>query len=157
VYLPSIVFRYPLITRTVYHEPNNFLSQAYELDFKKEYSAYPDDLDDWYSVFLTQTSSLHVQVDDYFAHGQLVVYSLYCYVAPFELICDDRQPLANDTRKQSVRSLPNEVQPQALTHLPDQPEGSGLPPGRYYIRVYSSGDLRDDKLYRLETSYDPTR
>jgi hypothetical protein len=130
-------------------EENDSQDIACPLNFDQVYDAYPDDLEDWYYVFLDQTSFLDVQVTDYVALGQLVVYE------PASELNPPRRLLANDGRGLPTMELPNALLPNALTHLPGQPPGTGLPPGRYYIRVYSSGDLSTEQLYHLITAYEP--
>ena len=105
-------------------------------------------MDDWYYVFLSQTASLHVLVNDYHARGQLVVYP---YNA--DRIPPRGDPLANDARARTTMELPNDVQPHALDHLKGQPVGSGLPPGRYFIRIYTSSDYDIEQFYGLVTNY----
>jgi hypothetical protein len=136
--------------KSKYWEENDTQSQACPLKFDETCNAYPDDLDDWYYVFLDQTSSLHVEVTNYVACGQVVVYPYNPNKTPRR---DD--PLANDGRGHKKMELPNEILPHALDHLKGQPMSSGLPPGRYLIRVYSSDDCTTSQLYHLTTTYEP--
>ncbi len=117
-----------------YYEDNNSQEQACPLDLGQVYYAYPDDVNDWYYVFLDQDTSLHVLVTNYSAIGQLAVYELAPGNDP------PRQVIANDGRKLTTMELPNAGVPDALKNLP---------PGRYYIRVYSIGNTNSNQLYQL--------
>jgi hypothetical protein len=150
IYLPLVLRNYE--TESLldeYYEDNDTQDQAYPLNFGRVYQAYPDDQDDWYYVFLDQTSFLDVQVENYVALGQLVVYE------PDPGNDPPRRVIANDGRGLPTMALPNEDFAEALTHLPEAEPGTGLPPGRYYIRIYSSGDFSSEQLYRLITAYEP--
>ena len=127
-------------------EDNDEPARACPLDFGTTHSAYPDDKDDWYYVFLSRDASLSVLVDNYQANGQLVVYLYNADVNP-----PRGETLANDGRGRTRMELPNVDRPHALDHLPGQPFGSGLPPGRYFIRIYTSGAYNSQFLYHLVT------
>jgi hypothetical protein len=146
IYLPIVLQKYSTSTVTghEYGEENDFQERAYPLEFDQIYSFYPDDVDDWYTVFLTPTASLHVRVTDYLPEetdrqGQLIVYK-DCPA------CDPpRTYLLHDARGLSTMELPYAGDPEAL---------KDLPPGWYYIRVHNPRDT-DDTLYYLTVTYQP--
>jgi hypothetical protein len=135
---PSMLYL-PLLSRNckvLPFEDNDKPSRAFgPLVFDKDYAAYPEDVEDWYYVVLTQTASLHVRVTDYSAkEGQLLVYS------------DALDLLGSDGRRQTTMEVPNALAPHALENLE---------PGRYYIRVYSPENQNDQNLYHLWVTFEP--
>jgi hypothetical protein len=119
------------------YEENNTLQTAHgPLQLDQQYLAYPEDKNDWYYFEINETSSIEIDVRNYRASGQLVVYR------------DDSNkntppewPIAGfDTRRRATMEIPNEVEPNAL---------KDLQPGRYLIRIYTTENYRDDQLYQL--------
>jgi hypothetical protein len=131
----------PPCSNEAFHEDNDTLSPACEITFGENYLAYPDDENDWYYLVLTQTSSIWIEVLNYGASGpgQLVLYDeqgkqsgLIAY-EPYLSLKSNR--------------LPNGKYPHSLNNLP---------PGKYYIRVYSYPPFVDPateptKVYTLWT------
>ena len=98
------------------------------------YLAPPNDQNDWYYFVLSQTSSVHITVNNYSAKGQVAVYVDNPGGDP------PREPVANDGQGGRRMEIPNELLSNALRDLP---------PGRYYIRIYSVGDMNSNENYRL--------
>jgi uncharacterized repeat protein (TIGR01451 family) len=121
------------------YEVNDKCEQAYGPLFPDQaYDAYPEDIDDWYYLDITDTLSIHVLVTNHQAVGQLLVYH--------ESDCSTH--IGQDGRNPGspTKEVPNEVAPDDLKNLS---------PGRYYIRVYSSGGRNTNHLYRLIVTYKP--
>ena len=122
------------------YEENDTQDQAHgPLRFGYVYDAPPDDSDDWYYFVLDQESSVSVKVTNYSAVGQLIIYKDSPGSDP------PRRILASDGRGQPTMEVPNELAPNALV---------GLPSGRYYVRIYSSGNINSDQNYHLIVTYE---
>jgi hypothetical protein len=139
IFIPLAMYNHEGSTPS-YCEENDTQEAACPLDLELTYDFYPDDVDDWYSVFLSPTASLHVLVSDYRTDdeserqgGQLIVYK-DCPT------CDPpRRYLCHDGRGGSIMELPNAGDPAALTDLS---------PGLYYIRIYNP-EKTGDTPYHL--------
>jgi hypothetical protein len=134
--LPIVLRNYPQThcNPSSFYEENDTQKDACRLNFGQTYESYPDDTDDWYYVLLTQTASLHVLVTNYSPNqvekgsGQLAVYD------------SERESIGNDGHGLPQMEIPNAGNPNALKNLP---------PGLYYIRVYTIKNLSKEIPYYL--------
>jgi hypothetical protein len=116
----------PLVLRNYKHnpyEPNDSLGEAYgPIHQGVRYFSYPDDDDDYYFFELGTSSSVLIEVKNYRARGDLLLY-------------DERGDLIGQWGRGGSQM---EVGPL------------NLEPGRYYIRVYTDFDHNMDYLYELK-------
>jgi hypothetical protein len=98
--------------------------------------AYPDDPDDWYVVVLTQTASIKVQLTNYQANGQLLLYS-------------------RDLSQNLGRRFIAYDHSKSTMNIPGKSGPNRLPPNIYYIRVYSIGQTNKNVLYQLVVTITP--
>jgi hypothetical protein len=92
------------------------------------YRAYPDDANDFYYILLTNPASVTVQVTNYQAVGQLLVYDQGWNT----LGMDWNDPGGNGSMTVGPLSL-----------------GAG----KYHIRIYTASGQNTDTLYTLTVTY----
>lgn len=117
------------------YEENDVVAEAYgPLEFNQRYEAYAEDEHDWYTVSLSETTSLQISVTNFVVSGMLAVYN------------SDLQLLATvDVTNQSLL-------------LPPTPGSfilSNLPPGEYYLQIRATDELDMETLYHLELNQRP--
>jgi uncharacterized repeat protein (TIGR01451 family) len=124
LYLPVIFKSY--CPQAPYYEENDNWDCAFgPLEPGESYKAYPDDLDDYFFIVLTNFATVGVDVTNYQAEGQLLLYD------------EGRERKGHDGGGgPTLRIGP-------IT----------LPPGKYYIRVYTSSGYNTNHLYTLKVSY----
>jgi hypothetical protein len=144
IYLPIITHRFSTAGDS-YCEENDTQEQACPLEFNQTFMFYPDDVEDWYYVYLEYTASLHVLVSDYLPdepdrQGILLVYQDCPTCNP------PRQLLGSDNRRQTTMQVPHELEPDAL---------QDLPPGFYYIRIYNPSNTSNAQPYYINITFEP--
>jgi hypothetical protein len=93
------------------------------------YSAYPDDLDDWYYFVLDGPRMVSVELHNYRAEGDLVLYK--------RTATGGREQIANWGKEGPEMEIPAERREA----------------GTYYVRVYIVGNETSTRLYELVVHY----
>jgi len=99
------------------------------LAFGAEYQAYPDDDTDYYYFDLSATQNVTVQVKNYQATGDLILY---------------KHREGNDPEK--IKNWGKGGSTMTIGPL-------SLQPGKYYVRVYTTGGHNTTSLYTLTVTY----
>jgi len=92
------------------------------------YTAFPDDASDYYFINLVTPATVTVQVTGYSATGQLIVYD-----------------------KDGTTELGRDYDPDHNGVMTFGP--LNLSPGKYYVRIYTSGGFNTSSLYSLVVTY----
>lgn len=95
----------------------------------REYRAYPDDQNDYYSIQVNVSGSLDCRVSGYQAEGQLIVYD-----------ADDMSVVGSDFNNAGGDGVM-------------QVAVAGLPPGKYYVRIYTASGFNTSSLYTLRVTW----
>ncbi|MDM8520155.1 PKD domain-containing protein [Anaerolineales bacterium HSG6] len=116
------------------YEPNNSKPKACLIEFGKPIQAYPNDTYDLYWFEINETSSIKIEIHNFNANGgdggQLQLNNSY-----------DKEPIAENRYLKKSATLPNNSNPTAMTNLP---------PGKYFVLVYSHNPTEEDIPYTLE-------
>ncbi|MEZ4618061.1 MAG: hypothetical protein R2867_21470 [Caldilineaceae bacterium] len=143
LHLPYVVYNVSeenRCTNTNFNEENDNRVQACGLLPGKVYEAYPDDNEDIYYFVLYQTSSVHLTVTNYRTTeaGKFLIYDSF----------DNKHYLVRLENLQGTATLPNQQDPHAL---------ESLPPGKYYVRIYTPSDhVNSTNPYQLTITIDPS-
>jgi hypothetical protein len=134
VQLPLVLENYSVFVNP-YEDCDSF-EQAYgPLEPGIDYRAYPDDNDDYYYLVLESSATITVQVIDYQADGQVLVY-------------DESGPPSRDS-DYNAPGDPGDTGDGVMIV-----DSLDLESGKYYVRIYTApGSQHTDTLYTLTVSY----
>lgn len=118
IYLPLLAFNYRP------DEPNDICLDAFPLNLNQEYAFNHEDFEDWYVFELTDLERVFIDMDNFTADGQIVVYGGTCSNLNF---------MQNNGNFDAVKNLDLGI----------------IPAGKYYLRVITDNNYNDPTPYNL--------